>query len=78
MPDIGPVFERCVSFWLAIWKLLLLTFIEKATVADLLAHHGHSLDFGFHVLSSLPRSVLNSIQADIAGIVFPRFVPSNN
>ncbi|CAN0854916.1 hypothetical protein LINGRAHAP2_LOCUS6060 [Linum grandiflorum] len=30
MPNIGLVFERRVSFWLAIGKLSLLTFIEKA------------------------------------------------
>ncbi|CAN0916895.1 hypothetical protein LINGRAHAP2_LOCUS29962, partial [Linum grandiflorum] len=53
-------------------------FREGNTVADLLSHYGHSLSFGFHVLQSLPRNVLDSIQADSAGILFPRCIPINN
>ncbi|CAN0854912.1 Putative ribonuclease H protein At1g65750 [Linum grandiflorum] len=61
------------------WKVITShIYREGNSVADLLAYHGHSLDFGFHILSSLPRSVVDSIQADMAGIVFPRFIPSNN
>ncbi|CAN0911618.1 Putative ribonuclease H protein At1g65750, partial [Linum grandiflorum] len=51
---------------------------ESNTVADLLAHHGHSFGFGFHVLPSLPRNVLVCVQADLAGTLFPRFISNNN
>ncbi|CAN1245063.1 Putative ribonuclease H protein At1g65750 [Linum grandiflorum] len=51
---------------------------EGNTVADLLAHHGHSLSFGFHVLPFVPSNILASVQADMAGILFPRFIPLNN
>ncbi|CAN1186628.1 hypothetical protein LINPERHAP2_LOCUS38221 [Linum perenne] len=34
------------------------TFREGNRVADLLAHHGHSLDFGFHVDCSYPMRLI--------------------
>ncbi|CAN0855308.1 Putative ribonuclease H protein At1g65750, partial [Linum grandiflorum] len=43
---------------------------EGNNVADLLAHHGHSMGFGFHILPSFPRTVFDCIQADMAGILF--------
>ncbi|CAN0917828.1 Putative ribonuclease H protein At1g65750, partial [Linum grandiflorum] len=51
---------------------------EGNTVADLLAHYGHSFGFCFHVVPFLPRNVLDSVQADLAGIVFSRVIPVNN
>ncbi|CAN0916983.1 hypothetical protein LINGRAHAP2_LOCUS30027 [Linum grandiflorum] len=53
-------------------------YIEGNSVADLLAHHVYFLDFGFHVLSSLPHHILDRIQADMANIIFSQFIPSNN
>ncbi|CAN0879346.1 Putative ribonuclease H protein At1g65750 [Linum grandiflorum] len=51
---------------------------EGNTVADLLAHHGHSLGFGFHVLPSIPCNVLTCVHDDMAGTLFPRLIPINN
>ncbi|CAN0917508.1 hypothetical protein LINGRAHAP2_LOCUS30338 [Linum grandiflorum] len=47
----------------------------NSTVADLFAHHGHSIGFGFHVLPSLPHNVLVCVQADLVSTLFP---PNNN
>ncbi|CAN0837208.1 hypothetical protein LINGRAHAP2_LOCUS1733 [Linum grandiflorum] len=44
------------------WEVLIShIYREDNSVADLLAHHEHSVDFGFHILSSLPRPVLDKI-----------------
>ncbi|CAN0884017.1 Putative ribonuclease H protein At1g65750 [Linum grandiflorum] len=51
---------------------------ESNTIADLLAHYGHSLGFGLHLIPSLPRFVSDCIQADIIGIMYSRFIPVNN
>ncbi|CAN0914316.1 Putative ribonuclease H protein At1g65750 [Linum grandiflorum] len=51
---------------------------EGNKVADLLAHYGHSLGFGFHVLPFVPSYVLASVQTDMAGILFSRFILLNN
>ncbi|CAN1166013.1 Putative ribonuclease H protein At1g65750 [Linum perenne] len=53
------------------------TFREDNRVADLLAHHGHSLDFGFHVLCNYPHEVDRAIWSDHVGTCFPRTIPMN-
>ncbi|CAN0908589.1 hypothetical protein LINGRAHAP2_LOCUS25359 [Linum grandiflorum] len=44
---------------------------EGNTVAGLLAHHGHSLGFGFHILPFVPCNVVTCVQTNFAGILFP-------
>ncbi|CAN1167478.1 Putative ribonuclease H protein At1g65750 [Linum perenne] len=53
------------------------TFREGNRVADLLAHHGHSLDFGFHVDCIYPHEVDRAIWDDHVGTCFPRTIPVN-
>ncbi|CAN1775327.1 Putative ribonuclease H protein At1g65750, partial [Linum perenne] len=52
-------------------------FREGNKVADLLAHHGHSLDFGFHVNCTYPHEVDRAIWSDHVGTCFPRTIPMN-
>ncbi|CAN1131441.1 Putative ribonuclease H protein At1g65750 [Linum perenne] len=54
------------------------TFREGNRVADLLAHHGHSLDFGFHVDCWYPHEVDRAIWDDHVGTCFPRTVQIND
>ncbi|CAN1254276.1 Putative ribonuclease H protein At1g65750 [Linum perenne] len=54
------------------------TFREGNRVADLLAHHGHSLDFGFHVDCMYPHEVDRAIWDDHVGTCFPRTIPMND
>ncbi|CAN0876805.1 hypothetical protein LINGRAHAP2_LOCUS11507, partial [Linum grandiflorum] len=54
------------------------TYREGNRVADLLAHHGHSLSFGFHPIMSFSSSIIDCINADMIGVSFPRFIPINN
>ncbi|CAN1122765.1 Putative ribonuclease H protein At1g65750 [Linum perenne] len=49
-------------------------FREGNVVADLLAHHGHSLDFGIHTDCTYPSEVRSAIWNDSCGISFPRFI----
>ncbi|CAN1186551.1 Putative ribonuclease H protein At1g65750 [Linum perenne] len=51
------------------------TFREGNRVADLRAHHGHSLDFGFHVDCPHPHEVVSAIWHDHVGTCFPRTIP---
>ncbi|CAN0908397.1 Putative ribonuclease H protein At1g65750 [Linum grandiflorum] len=53
-------------------------FREGNRAADLLAHHGHTLSFGFHSVSTLPREVNDCIRTDSVGVFFPRQVPLIN
>ncbi|CAN1842175.1 Putative ribonuclease H protein At1g65750 [Linum perenne] len=53
------------------------TFREGNQVADLLAHHGHTLDFGFHVDCFYPHEVDRAIWHDHVGTCFPRTIPMN-
>ncbi|CAN1833707.1 Putative ribonuclease H protein At1g65750 [Linum perenne] len=46
------------------------TYREGNTVADLLAHHGHSLDFGLHIDCMYPH-VVDSFGTTMLGPVFP-------
>ncbi|CAN1274248.1 Putative ribonuclease H protein At1g65750 [Linum perenne] len=47
------------------------TFREGNRVVDLLAHHGHSLNFGFHVDCDYPHEVDRAIWHDHVGTFFP-------
>ncbi|CAN1177134.1 hypothetical protein LINPERHAP1_LOCUS5018 [Linum perenne] len=50
------------------------TFLEGNRVADLLAHQGHSLDFGFHIDCPHPHEVVSAIWHDHVGTCFPRTI----
>ncbi|CAN1772141.1 hypothetical protein LINPERHAP1_LOCUS12114 [Linum perenne] len=52
-------------------------FREGNRVADLLAHHRHSLDFGFHVNCNYPHEVDSAIWSDHVGTYFPISIPMN-
>ncbi|CAN1729265.1 hypothetical protein LINPERHAP1_LOCUS549 [Linum perenne] len=52
-------------------------FREGNRVADLLAHHGHSLDFGLQVNCNYPHEVDRAIWSDHAGTCFRRTIPMN-
>ncbi|CAN1136577.1 Putative ribonuclease H protein At1g65750 [Linum perenne] len=52
-------------------------FREGNNVADLLAHHGHTLDFCLHVDCIYPHKVDRAIWSDHVGTCFPRFIPIN-
>ncbi|CAN1280828.1 Putative ribonuclease H protein At1g65750 [Linum perenne] len=52
-------------------------FREGNRVADLLAHHGHTLDFGFHVNSTYPHEVDRATKSDHVGTCFPITIPLN-
>ncbi|CAN1150875.1 Putative ribonuclease H protein At1g65750 [Linum perenne] len=49
-------------------------FREGKVVADLLAHHGHSLNFGIHIDCIYPPEVRSAIWNDSCGITFPRVI----
>ncbi|CAN1162876.1 Putative ribonuclease H protein At1g65750 [Linum perenne] len=53
------------------------TFREGNKVADMLAHHGHTFDFGFHVDCNYPHEVDLAIWHDHVRTCFPRFIPMN-
>ncbi|CAN1725374.1 hypothetical protein LINPERHAP1_LOCUS47, partial [Linum perenne] len=53
------------------------TFREGNRVANLLAHHGHSLVFGFHVNCFYPHEADRAIWHDHVGTCFPRAIPMN-
>ncbi|CAN1798128.1 Putative ribonuclease H protein At1g65750 [Linum perenne] len=53
------------------------TYREGNTVADLLAHHGHTLDFGLHIDCMYPHEVDRAIWSDHVGTCFPRFISMN-
>ncbi|CAN1823072.1 Putative ribonuclease H protein At1g65750 [Linum perenne] len=54
------------------------TFREGNRVADLLAHHGHTLDFGCHIDCTYPHEVNRVIWDDHVGTCFPRFIHLND
>ncbi|CAN0825634.1 Putative ribonuclease H protein At1g65750 [Linum grandiflorum] len=61
------------------WRVVVShTYREGNRVADLLAHHGHSLSFGMHLITSYSVEVIDCIKADMIGVSFPRFTISNN
>ncbi|CAN1170985.1 Putative ribonuclease H protein At1g65750, partial [Linum perenne] len=53
-------------------------FREANRVADLLAHHGHSLDFGISVNCSYPLSIDREIWNDFIGASSPRVIRFND
>ncbi|CAN1825871.1 Putative ribonuclease H protein At1g65750, partial [Linum perenne] len=53
-------------------------FREGNRVADLLAHHGHSLDFGIHFNCIYPHEVDRAIWHDHVGTCFPRSILIND
>ncbi|CAN1188488.1 Putative ribonuclease H protein At1g65750 [Linum perenne] len=53
------------------------TYREGNRVADLLAHHGHTLDYGFHVNCTYPHEVDRAIWSDHVGTCFPRTIVMN-
>ncbi|CAN1185471.1 Putative ribonuclease H protein At1g65750 [Linum perenne] len=58
------------------WEVIIShTFREGNRVADLPAHHGHTLEFGFHVDCSHPHEVDRAIWHDHVGTCFPRTIP---
>ncbi|CAN0928118.1 Putative ribonuclease H protein At1g65750, partial [Linum grandiflorum] len=54
------------------------TYREGNRVADLLAHHRHSLSFGMHLITYFSSEVIHYIQGDIIGVSFPGFTLINN
>ncbi|CAN1140906.1 Putative ribonuclease H protein At1g65750, partial [Linum perenne] len=50
---------------------------ERNRVADLLAHHGHSLSLGSHFNFVCSPNIQREITSDIVGVCFPRLIPSN-
>ncbi|CAN1826420.1 Putative ribonuclease H protein At1g65750 [Linum perenne] len=52
-------------------------FREGNRVADLLAHHGHTIAFGFHVDCIYPHEVDRPIWHDHVGTCFPITIPMN-
>ncbi|CAN1160447.1 Putative ribonuclease H protein At1g65750, partial [Linum perenne] len=52
-------------------------FRERNRVADLLAHHGHSLGLGSHFNFVCSSDVERAICSDIVGVCFPRLISSN-
>ncbi|CAN0929323.1 Putative ribonuclease H protein At1g65750, partial [Linum grandiflorum] len=64
------------EFFLRDWSLRVIhTFRECNRAADRLAHHGHSLSFGFHLIHTLLREVLDCIRSDSVGVFFSRQIP---
>ncbi|CAN1796297.1 hypothetical protein LINPERHAP1_LOCUS20861 [Linum perenne] len=53
------------------------SFAKGNKVADLLAHHRHTLDFGFHVNCTYPHEVDRAVWSDHVGTCFPRTIPMN-
>ncbi|CAN1269114.1 Putative ribonuclease H protein At1g65750, partial [Linum perenne] len=54
------------------------TFREGNRVADLLAHHSHTFDFGFYIDCNYPHEVDRAIWLDHVGTCFPRLIPMND
>ncbi|CAN0877469.1 Putative ribonuclease H protein At1g65750 [Linum grandiflorum] len=54
------------------------TYREGNRVADLLAHHGHSLPFGVHSISSFSPALIDCIKADMIGVSFSRSIIIND
>ncbi|CAN1265969.1 Putative ribonuclease H protein At1g65750, partial [Linum perenne] len=52
-------------------------FRERNRVADLLAHHGHSLSLGSHFNFVCSSNVERGITSDIVGVCFSRLISSN-
>ncbi|CAN1145156.1 Putative ribonuclease H protein At1g65750 [Linum perenne] len=52
-------------------------FREGNRVADLLAHHEHTLDFGFHVNCIYPHEIDSAIWSDHVETCFPRTISMN-
>ncbi|CAN1751199.1 Putative ribonuclease H protein At1g65750 [Linum perenne] len=50
---------------------------EKNRVADLLAHFGHSLNFGAHFDFTCNSDIERAISADCIGVCFPRLINFN-
>ncbi|CAN1124029.1 Putative ribonuclease H protein At1g65750 [Linum perenne] len=50
---------------------------ERNRVADLLAHHGHSLSLGSHFNFVCSPNIEREITSDIVGVCFPRLISSN-
>ncbi|CAN0926121.1 Putative ribonuclease H protein At1g65750, partial [Linum grandiflorum] len=58
------------------WSLHVIhAFREDNRAADRLAHHGHSLDFGFYLIHILPREMINCICTDSVKVYFLRMIP---
>ncbi|CAN1122157.1 Putative ribonuclease H protein At1g65750 [Linum perenne] len=54
------------------------TFREGNRVADLLAHHGHSLAFGCHSLAFCNPDIRYALFSDCIGVSIPRTTFMNN
>ncbi|CAN1253617.1 hypothetical protein LINPERPRIM_LOCUS8360 [Linum perenne] len=50
-------------------------FREGNRVVDLLVHHRHTLDFGFHVNCIYPTRLIELSGATMVGTCFPRTIP---
>ncbi|CAN0856604.1 Putative ribonuclease H protein At1g65750, partial [Linum grandiflorum] len=53
------------------------TYREGNRVADLLTHHGHSLEFGMHRISSFSSEIIDCIRSDMIGVSFSRLISNN-
>ncbi|CAN0920023.1 Putative ribonuclease H protein At1g65750, partial [Linum grandiflorum] len=63
--------EKAREFLSRDWLLSVIhTFREGNRAANLLAHHGHSLRFGFHSVSTLLREVNDYIRTDSVSVFF--------
>ncbi|CAN1146862.1 hypothetical protein LINPERPRIM_LOCUS5387 [Linum perenne] len=60
------------------WEVIIShIFREGNRVADLLAHHRHTLEFGSHVNYTYSHEIGRVIWSDHVGTYFPRTIPMN-
>ncbi|CAN0926475.1 hypothetical protein LINGRAHAP2_LOCUS35366 [Linum grandiflorum] len=54
------------------------TYREGNRVADLLAHQGHSLSFGLHLITCFSSDIIDCLKAYSIGVSFPRSIVIND
>ncbi|CAN1848413.1 Putative ribonuclease H protein At1g65750 [Linum perenne] len=70
----AQVRELCNRHWVV---NITHTYREGNRVADLLAHLGHSLAFGSHLITDCNPDIRMALLSDCLGISFPRSIPNN-
>ncbi|CAN0855232.1 hypothetical protein LINGRAHAP2_LOCUS6152 [Linum grandiflorum] len=54
------------------WRVVVShTYREGNRVPDLLAHHGHSLSFGMHLITSYSVEICDCIKTNMIRVLFP-------
>ncbi|CAN1297774.1 Putative ribonuclease H protein At1g65750 [Linum perenne] len=71
---IQQVRELCNRHWVV---NLTHTYREGNRVADLLAHLGHSLAFGNHLITNCNPDIRMALLSDCIGVSFPRSISNN-